>query len=491
MSPIRIQTKSREIVYGANRVVIFDFRYSPSHEQQAVGRAYRLGQTKPVYVYWLTVGGTFEDTIHNNAVFKTQLASRVVDKKNPDPWSTRFAKAYFKMPEEIEQTDLSGSWGQDKVLDALLQSEVVGKLIRKITSTETFEQEETYELTPEERQEAEKDIEMERLRSQNPEEYRRREEEQKSQWRNMIGTMPPPPPGFYQPRPADGESQLASQGTNWSNRIVRIKVPEHMRGKREPGPPVPTVLSGAASVQPSPPFFPPNIDYSQQQVLTLTSAALVRPPVPFTPHPTTLEASLVSQFSAVHDKPAIAPAIPAPNQPVVDNALTQEPTPVPPPILAAGTHFKVPHIASPPSLPSGQPVLNSPSTPASTAVHVSESDFPDLWAVHKTLSQEGRHVRHHPSEVLTRVQGVWTRNKIEQLPMMDKIQNMKKCSRNPRFAEAMLSGYMEPEQLASLTRPEMEEISATLNGMAEGEFRQRVWTTKADLKVCTTGTEST
>ncbi|KAK4044035.1 hypothetical protein C8A01DRAFT_12521 [Parachaetomium inaequale] len=475
-------------IYGANRVVIFDFRYSPSDEQQAIGRAYRLGQTKPVYVYWLTIGGTFEDTIHNNAVFKTQLASRVVDKKNPDPWSTRFAGAYFKMPADVEQTDLSGSRGQDRVLDALLQSEVAGKLIRKITSTETFEQEEAYELTPEERQEAEKDIEMERLRSQNPEEYKRREQEQRSQWRSMVGTVPLPPPGFYQPRPTDGESQLASQGTgNRSNRIVRIKVPEHMRGKREPGPPIPTVVSGTASAQLSPPSFPPNIDYPPQQVLTLTSAALVSPPVPFTPHPTTLATPAFPQSPPVQDKPAIVPAIPAPNQPGVNNALTQEPTPVPPPILAAGTHFKVPHTASPPSLLSGPPVLGSPGTPsaAAAAAQISESDFPDLRAVHKKLSQEGRHVRHHPSDVLNRVQGVWTRNKVEQLPMMDKIQNMKKCSRNPRFAEAMLSGYMEPEQLASLTRPEMEEISASLNGLAEGEFRQRVWTTKADFKVCT------
>lgn len=67
---------------GANRVVIFDFKFNPIVEEQAVGRAYRIGQTKPVYVYRFVAGGTFETKVHNTAIFKMQLASRVVDKKN-------------------------------------------------------------------------------------------------------------------------------------------------------------------------------------------------------------------------------------------------------------------------------------------------------------------------------------------------------------------------------------------------------------------------
>lgn len=34
-------------LYGANRVVIFDFRFNPIVEEQAIGRAYRIGQKKP------------------------------------------------------------------------------------------------------------------------------------------------------------------------------------------------------------------------------------------------------------------------------------------------------------------------------------------------------------------------------------------------------------------------------------------------------------
>jgi hypothetical protein len=94
-------------------------------------------------------------------------------------------------------------------------------------------------------------------------------------------------------------------------------------------------------------------------------------------------------------------------------------------------------------------------------------------------------VRYHPTDVVNRVEAALDRSKVQRLPRLDKIQNLKKCARDPRFAEAMLAGYVEPEQLASLTRMGMEEISTSLSGMAEGEFKQRVWTTKADLNVCT------
>jgi hypothetical protein len=155
-----------------------------------------------------------------------------VDKKNPDPWSKRFSE-YFTMPREVDQEDLSAAFGQDKVLDALLSSKI-GGLIRKITSTETFEREEKFELTKEERQEAERDIEMERLRSQNPEEFRRREQERAAlQYRAMLAVPSVPPTGFNQPGSFDGESLATFQDILIPiKRLVKIKVPEHMRDKK-------------------------------------------------------------------------------------------------------------------------------------------------------------------------------------------------------------------------------------------------------------------
>ena len=106
---------------GANRVVIMDFSFNPTWEVQAIGRAYRIGQTKPVFVYRFTAGGTFEDVVYNKALFKTQLAYRVVDKVNPMRHARKNVRDYLFEPKEVAQTDLSKFRGRDPlVLDRIL-----------------------------------------------------------------------------------------------------------------------------------------------------------------------------------------------------------------------------------------------------------------------------------------------------------------------------------------------------------------------------------
>ena len=139
---------------GANRVVIFDFRWSPMWEEQAVGRAYRIGQKKPVYVYRFIAGGTFEDKIRNQTEFKQQLATRVVDKKDPRRSSSKLSKLLFKPLEEVEKEDVAGFMGKDPlVLDRLL---VQTDYVYKIAYTETFIRDEDDELTEEEEKEADR-----------------------------------------------------------------------------------------------------------------------------------------------------------------------------------------------------------------------------------------------------------------------------------------------------------------------------------------------
>lgn len=111
-------------LFGANRVVIVDDHFNPMYEEQAVGRAYRIGQTKAVFVYHLMVGGTFEEMIHNQSVFKQQLAKRVVDKKNPARRALKGIGEYLLPPRKVPQQDLEPFSRKDPlVLDRILATQ--------------------------------------------------------------------------------------------------------------------------------------------------------------------------------------------------------------------------------------------------------------------------------------------------------------------------------------------------------------------------------
>ncbi|KAL8671344.1 MAG: hypothetical protein Q9168_004154 [Polycauliona sp. 1 TL-2023] len=159
-------------LFGANRVVIMDDDFNPIWEEQAVGRAYRIGQTKPVFVYRLTVGGTFEDVIHNQSLFKQQLTTRAVDHKSIARSANRNMKDYFQPLKAVEQKDLKQFQGTDPdVLDYILASQAAEPIIREIVACETFKQEIEEKLTEEEQKEVEVEQADSRLRRADPAAY--------------------------------------------------------------------------------------------------------------------------------------------------------------------------------------------------------------------------------------------------------------------------------------------------------------------------------
>jgi hypothetical protein len=139
---------------GANRVVIFDFKWSPMWEQQAVGRAYRLGQKKDVYVYRLRSGGTYEDSVWNTTQFKTNLQTRVVDQKDTIRNAPRRRARHLSPPKAVEKEDLTEFKGKDVVLDRIIDSPEASGSICSIQIEETFKADAEDELTLAEQEEA-------------------------------------------------------------------------------------------------------------------------------------------------------------------------------------------------------------------------------------------------------------------------------------------------------------------------------------------------
>jgi SNF2 family DNA or RNA helicase len=196
-------------IQGANRVVIFDTKWNPVNEQQAVGRAYRLGQQKQVFVYHFMVGGTYEQVMHKRAVFKTQLASRVVDSKHVVSWSNKEGDLVCHL-KDVVPDNLSSFLGEDEILDRLIHQNADKTTILSILSTDTFEEEDpNFDLTDEEQKEANDLIIMNRLRTENPKEWERR----KGELQERLLTRPSYPPYLM------ASTVAASQNSQFPNSL--------------------------------------------------------------------------------------------------------------------------------------------------------------------------------------------------------------------------------------------------------------------------------
>ncbi|KAK4199039.1 hypothetical protein QBC40DRAFT_177354 [Triangularia verruculosa] len=483
-------------IYGANRVVIFDFKYTPTDEQQAIGRAYRLGQNKPVYVYWLMVGGTFETTIHKSAVFKTQLASRLVDKKNPIPYATRM-KEYFVKPQSVDQEDLSEAYRQDKVLDALLDSEEVGCLVREVTSTETFEKEETYELPPEDQEEAKKEVELAFLRLRDPQAYAVEIEKfRQERQRFALGI---PLQGLVQPNTMAIANQdfRTAQANLFNNSIL-----PQSRENSDLAPftsstplPLPPNHHDPQAAHPNtavsiPPDVPPAgvpapayrledselrpvlapgsfvTDAVDEQALPSIAAPLTTPQVNENPEVSPSDAQPVDTSAPDTTPPKQA------GSPVSQLALQQASSSRPAPLTQQTPVSQRPR---------GSSFIRPPTSSASLA-NSARPDFPELRQLYEKLCGEGKEVVYTPEAVTQGVEEALREKGFgyEHLSAKDKWQNLQKCSRNPRFAEAMLSGYIRPDQLVARQRKDLHTMVARFNDLGEEDFKSEVWGSRAE-----------
>ncbi|KAJ3028938.1 UNVERIFIED_CONTAM: hypothetical protein HDU68_000549 [Siphonaria sp. JEL0065] len=155
---------------AANRVIIFDHGWNPSHENQAISRSYRYGQSKCVYVYRLLTFGAFEEKLFMNNVHKITLASQVVDQKHIEKTAIKTQmRQYFIAPPADPVTELHpDAHFQDSVVESIVHSNPdLAMEIIKIESHEDFVKEIEDDLTEGQKSVALDALEKERFRRKN------------------------------------------------------------------------------------------------------------------------------------------------------------------------------------------------------------------------------------------------------------------------------------------------------------------------------------
>ena len=75
----------------ANHVIHFDRWWNPAVEKQATDRAFRIGQSKNVFVHKFVTKGTIEDRINDILESKKSLADSIITNSADGRWITEMS----------------------------------------------------------------------------------------------------------------------------------------------------------------------------------------------------------------------------------------------------------------------------------------------------------------------------------------------------------------------------------------------------------------
>ncbi|CAM1505355.1 Fc.00g109920.m01.CDS01 [Cosmosporella sp. VM-42] len=420
-------------IQGANRVVIFDFQWNPVDVQQAVGRAYRIGQTKETFVYQFVVAGTFEENLHNKHVFKMQLSSRVVDKTNPLSWGKRKGDIIHHI-ETKPAIDLEPFLGKDQILDKLIRYKKDGEAIRSIVSTDTFEEEDLdAKLTIDERREVDEEVRQNRLRATDPQEYLRQKKQREFELRQRQAAML-------------GEARRQLQASYVTAPTLPQPAPRQI-GDGQPSSANPLDTNSNQSNQPQP----------QPQPLTIPDG----PP------------AATGESSQLPD-----PSFPPPSS---------APAPAPLPLVGANTYFGEQRPGTPPaSMPAETPKLAPRTAGQSTPVKrgglfdssksAARTDFENKLGTRIEILQrngvpgiagDAKEIAKNFTEAVHEVR---KENSFGFLPDNQHWRLLDESLQHDRFVIAMISGYLTPRCVALANRDYLQSRISIIDGMSEKDF---------------------